>query len=473
MLQDEVRLVAKPLEDAITIDDDLNITIKDRDALRGGIEDLVRTAVLGSSREKGLARWLIRMCALEAGVIPSSIHELYLARGRGETRNDFTVPAMNLRAISFLAARSVYRAAAALDAKAMIFEIARSEIGYTDQRPAEYASTVLGAALAEGYEGPVFIQGDHFQVSASRYREDPEGELEAVRNIAEEAIAAGFFNIDIDTSTLVDLSKETIDQQQSVNYTLCAELSKDIRKMEPERITISLGGEIGEVGGQNSTEPELRAFMRGFNEQLETILPGAAGLSKISIQTGTSHGGVVLPDGSIAEVKVDFDTLAHLSKVAKEFGMGGAVQHGASTLPEEAFTRFSEAGALEVHLATNFQNMLYDRIPEALEQEIHAYLEENHADERKPDQTDEQFFYKTRKRAIGPFKEQLWNLPKDVLNQVESAWDEQFNLLFKRLNVEGTSEDVERHIKPVKIYPDIEQYLEGDLEEVEVEGLAD
>jgi fructose/tagatose bisphosphate aldolase len=473
MLLDEVRRVAQPLKDAIEIDDDLNVHLKDLDALRSRVEQLVRTAVLGSPREKGLARWLIRMCALEAGVIPSSIHELYLARGRGETRDDFTVPAMNLRALSFLAARSVYRAAASLDAKAMIFEIARSEIGYTDQRPTEYASTVLGAALAEGYQGPVFIQGDHFQVSASRYQKDPDGEVQAVRNIAEEAIAAGFFNIDIDTSTLVDLSKETIDEQQTLNYSLCAELSKDIRQKEPEGITISLGGEIGEVGGQNSTEPELRGFMHGFNEQLEAMHPGAAGLSKISIQTGTSHGGVVLPDGSIAEVSVDFETLEHLSKVAKEFGMGGAVQHGASTLPEEAFTRFSEAGALEVHLATNFQNMLYDRIPKELEQEIHAYLEQNHADERKSDQTDEQFFYKTRKRAIGPFKEQLWNLPQDVLEEVESAWNEQFNLLFERLNIGGTSEDVEKHIKPVKIYPNIEHYLEGDLEEAEVEGLAD
>ncbi len=74
----------------------------------------------------------------------------------------------------------------------------------------------------------------------------------------------------------------------------------------------------------------------------------------------------MLPDGTIAKVKVDFETLSQLSKVAKQYAMGGAVQHGASTLPEEAFSKFSEAGALEVHLATNFQNMLYDRLPDAL-----------------------------------------------------------------------------------------------------------
>lgn len=473
MLLEELRSVAEPLKDAIEIHDDRSVSIEERAALGERIEGLVRKAVFGSEREKGLARWLIRMCALEAGVIPSSIHELYIARGRGETRDDFTVPAMNLRAISFLAGRSVFRAARAYDAKAMIFEIARSEIGYTDQRPSEYASTILGAALAEGYQGPIFIQGDHFQVSAKKYASDPQAELSAVRSIALESLEAGFFNIDIDTSTLVDLSKETIDEQQTLNYTLCAELSQEIRQKQPDGVTISLGGEIGEVGGQNSTEPELRAFMQGYNQQMQERAPDAPGLSKISIQTGTSHGGVVLPDGSIAEVNVDFETLRHLSKVAKEFSMGGAVQHGASTLPEEVFTRFSEAGALEVHLATNFQNILYDRLPGDLEKEIHVYLEENHADERKPDQTDEQFFYKTRKRAIGPFKRELWDLPEDILQQVESAWDEQFNLLFKRLNVQGTSKDVEEHVHPAAVYPDVEDYLLQDVEEVDMKGLAD
>ena len=33
-----------------------------------------------------------------------------------------------------------------------------------------------------------------------------------------------------------------------------------IRSIEPEGVTISVGGEIGEVGGHNSNEEELRAY---------------------------------------------------------------------------------------------------------------------------------------------------------------------------------------------------------------------
>jgi fructose/tagatose bisphosphate aldolase len=355
---------------------------------------------------------------------------------------------MNLRALSFHAARAVFKAARKLDAGALIFEIARSEIGYTDQRPAEYATNILGAAIAEGYQSPVFIQGDHFQVSAKRYASSPEDELAAVETLTREAIEAGFYNIDVDTSTLVDLSRATVREQQEINSNLSAYFTRLIRAVEPEGITVSVGGEIGEVGGQNSTEEELRAYMDQYNEAVS----GQAGLSKISIQTGTSHGGVVLPDGSIAKVSVDFDTLYHLSQVARdEYGMAGAVQHGASTLPEEAFGKFADCEACEVHLATNFQTMLYQRLPDGLRQEMYAYLDKNHSGERKPDWTDEQFYYKTQKQAIGPFKKDLWNMDGADLAKISGAWEAKFYQLFSLLRVADTKKYVDQTVTATRV----------------------
>jgi hypothetical protein len=104
-------------------------------------------------------------------------------------------------------------------------------------------------------------------------------------------------------------------------------------------VTISIGGEIGEVGTENSTPEELRAFMDGFNRVLQAAGAGDAGLSKISVQSGTSHGGVVLADGSIADVALDLETLRILGEIARdEYGLSGAVQHGASTLPDTPST---------------------------------------------------------------------------------------------------------------------------------------
>ncbi|HEV8218199.1 MAG TPA: class II fructose-bisphosphate aldolase, partial [Gemmatimonadaceae bacterium] len=384
---------------------DGKLSVPNPSSVAGPVMDrLVQAAVFGDQDERDHARWMIWEIGQEVGVRAASIHELYMARGKGECHG-FTVPAINVRGMSYDTARSIFRTAIKLNAGAFILEIARSEIAYTDQRPAEYVAVMLGAALREGFRGPVFIQGDHFQVNAKKFAADAKTEVDAVKALAREAIAAGFYNIDIDTSTLVDISKSTLDEQQELNYKVGIDILSEVRAQEPPGITISVGGEIGEVGTQNSTVEELRAYMDGFDR---TLPRGVAGLSKISVQSGTSHGGVVLPDGSIADVKLDLDTLERLSKVARdEYGLAGAVQHGASTLPDTAFNNFPKRETAEIHLATNFQNMMYDHLPADVRATIYEWLRENAKDERKASDSDEQFFYKTRKKALGPFKRAL------------------------------------------------------------------
>jgi fructose/tagatose bisphosphate aldolase len=460
-------------KDSLTLEQG-TIRILNEDLLRTQIHRLAEISALESGPQQGWARYLTRVIAQKLGVYPASIQDLYMARGRGDVPPVFTVPAINLRVLSFQAARAVFRAALDMDAAAMIFEIARSEMNYTDQRPAEYATSILTAAIAEGYTGPVFIQGDHFQVSAKRYGVDPETELEALRALMREAVDAGFFNIDVDASTLVDLSQESIPAQQRLNTGLSAMFTYYIRSIQPEGVTISVGGEIGEVGGRNSTEEELRGYLDGYQDEINDSSGGVVGLSKISIQTGTSHGGVVLPDGSIAEVSVDFETLKQLSRIArKDYGLGGAVQHGASTLPETAFHKFVEAEACEVHLATNFMNMFYEHIPTDLKSEIYRFLDEKEAKERKPGMTDEQFYYKMRKNAVGPFKKQSWTLPAEKLDEIRNAWQEQFTKLFRMLGLSGTRQYVFKYVKPVFVQPEAHYYLGETAAAEEVSDLAD
>jgi fructose/tagatose bisphosphate aldolase len=416
------------------------------------MDRLVRRAVFGEGEEREAARWLIWELAQEGGCRPASIHQLYLARGRGEC-GGFTVPAMNLRLLTYDLARAMFRALNAREVGAFICELARSEIAYTDQRPAEYVSVVLAAALREGFSGPVFIQGDHFQLNPAKYRVDAQAEVRAVEALIDEAVAAGFFNLDIDASTLVDITLATLDEQQRVNYTKTAELTAYVRQREPEGVTIALGGEIGEVGGKNSTVEELRAFMDGYIRTL-AALGDYPGLSKISVQTGTAHGGVVLPDGSIAEVNLDLDVLRALSREATErYGLAGAVQHGASTLPEDAFGKFPENGACEIHLATNFQNLVLDHpaLPLELREEIRSWVLTHCAGERKASDTEEQFLYKSRKKALGPFKAKLWALPDSVRESISRDLEARFGFLFDRLRVSGTAELVSRYIFPPRL----------------------
>jgi fructose/tagatose bisphosphate aldolase len=394
--------------------------------------------------KKKLAKKILDL-AYKKGIYLSSIHQFYLARGRGEF-SGFTVPAINLRSMTYDLAKVVFRVAKKNNCAAFIFEIAKSEMGYTNQPPLEYASAVLAAAIKEGFSGPVFIQGDHFQLNAKKFQESPDKEIEGLKSLISESIEAGFYNIDIDSSTLVDLSKPDVKKQQYWNYEVCAKLTQFIRQIQPRGVEVSVGGEIGEVGSKNSTPEDLRVFMEGYKERLRK---GRAGISKISVQTGTSHGGVVLPDGTIAQVKLDFDTLKTLSEIArKEYGLAGAVQHGASTLPAEAFHKFAETETAEVHLATEFQNMIYEsrHFPQELKDRIYEWLKVNAASEKKEGQTDEQFFYTTRKKALGPHKLEIMGLSQEVRDAIAREIEEKFDFLFKQLNAVNNKELVDKYI---------------------------
>lgn len=450
---DDLRAATQGL---LLVQDD-RVAIIDHDAIRGDfIERLVRTAIFPEGEIREAARWLIRATAEALGAFPASINDVYMAAGRGAYQN-ITTPAMNIRTLTFDMARAIFRAAQHTGTASFIFEIARSEMSYTWQRPADYTAAVLGAAIREGWRGPVFIQGDHFQFARSKFQADPEAELNTVRKLAGEAIRAGFYNIDIDASTLVDIDQDDLVEQQRNNYEQTAEILEYIRAHQPYGITVSVGAEIGEVGKTNSTVSDMEAFMTGFTRELTRRSASGAeltGISKISVQTGTSHGGTVLPDGSIKDVSVDFQVLADISAAGRtEYGIGGAVQHGASTLPESAFSRFAESNAIEVHLATAFQNAVLDseHFPDGLRNEIYAWLAETRASERKDGQTDAQFYYSTRKRALGPFKDQIWGLPQETRDAIIAEIEPRFERIMRELGVAGQAGIVAENVQAIGV----------------------
>lgn len=473
-LTEALKPVATVLPDRVTVAGSASPELVDR---------LAHTAAFGADAEvKGTARWVLLHLGAAAGLRFASIHDLYTAMGRGEA-GGFTVPAINVRAMAYDTGRAVFRAAKRLSAGAFLLEIARSEIGYTEQRPHEYAAVIMAAALREGFTGPLFLQGDHVQVNAKKWASpERDKEIETLRALIREELAAGFYNIDIDTSTLVDLDKATLDEQQAVNCELAASFTEFIRQHEPADVTVSVGGEIGEVGGKNSDIHELHAFMTGYNRMLAAKGADLIGISKISVQTGTAHGGFVGPDGKVrSDVKIDLVALEELSRVAREaYGLAGAVQHGASTLSAEAFDAFPRVGACEIHLATNFQNMVYDhpRFPADLKDEMYAWVREHAQEEKKAKDTEEQFLYKARKKAIGPFKKRFWGLPDDVRAAIGQSLEDQFAFLMGKLKVNDTAAIVAKSVTPSTTIASREEAIRAaagtiTAAERKAEGLAD
>jgi len=416
------------------------------------MDDLVNSAIFSPDEEvKVKSRLQIRKMAKSAGVHLSSIHPLYMAFGK-KLVSGFTVPAINIRTLTYDTAGIIFKLMIKKQIGPVIFEIARSEMSYTDQQPDEYAVAILAAAVNSGYRGPVFLQGDHYQFKAKIYQENPQTEIDKIKALIKKSIDAGFFNIDIDASTLVDLSQSALDEQQENNFQETASMTEYIRSIEPKNITVSVGGEIGHIGGKNSTPEEFEAFMEGFLKKIrnpKSVIGNKklVGISKVSVQTGTSHGGIPLPDGTVAKVSLDFNVLKSIGQLAvNKYHIGGPVQHGASTLPNELFDRFPQIKTLEIHLATGFQNIVYDNLPASLRRQIYLWIQKNCKKERKPDQSEEQFIYKNRKKAFGPFKEKLWHMTKKEKEIVLKKLSEQFEYLFSRLNVFDTRPIVEKYI---------------------------
>jgi len=406
------------------------------------IDELIYSAIFSPDETaKKSSRASIRKLAEEKGIKLASINDLYMSIGQGKM-SGFTVPAINVRTLTYDLVRQVFQIMKEKKVGPVIFEIARSEIKYTEQQPDEYAVSVLAAAIKENYVGPVFVQGDHYQFSAKNFAANKQDEIDKIKELIKKSIDAGFYNIDIDASTLVDLSKTELIEQQRNNYEMTALLTEYIRSIQPKEVTISIGGEIGHIGGVNSNVADFETFMDNYLKLIKE--KNLVGVSKVSVQTGTSHGGIPLPDGTIAEVKLDFNVLKSITESARsKYKIGGSVQHGASTLPNDLFHNFPTYNTLEIHLATGFQNIAYDHMDPKLKQEIYEWLKVNCKDEQKEGQTEDQFLYKTRKKALGPFKNKIWTQEAKYKDETLAALKTQFEYLFTQLNLFNTTKWIE------------------------------
>jgi hypothetical protein len=117
--------------------------------------------------------------------------------------------------------------------------------------------------------------------------------------------------------------------------------------------------------------------------------------------------------------------------------------------------------------------MFYEGAPTTLRKEMYAWLDKNSAAERKPGMTDEQFYYKTRKNALGAFKPQIYAMSQTDLNKLSTAWESKFEKLFTLLGAKDTREYINKSVKPVAVAPDMKFYLGKEVSEAMADDLQD
>ncbi len=404
-------------------------------------QDILTLALAPREKRKKLAVQILNL-TWEKGLYPASIAPVYQALGHGELAT-MTIPAFNVRGLTYPLARAIWRAAIQQQCGPIIFELAPSESTGCDQTFEEYAAMVMAAAFKEGYRGPVFLQGDHFSI-------DHLSDVDPLKELALAVIESGFYQIDIDGSHQYNAQAEQLTVFHAPNAQATSQLITALREKQPRGIHLTLGGEVGEIGGRNTTVDDLNAF----HDELEKSLPESTpGLDKISAQTGTTHSGIVLPDGSTGRMRVDFNLIAELANQARQFGWSGMVQHGASTLQFEDLAQLPAAGVVEVHLATQIQNILFDHpafpveLRDQMKRELVSTARGAEGDQLEfaDNLSNAQRFYHARWAAWGKYKTQLWQLPAEVIGLVADSLAEWATSIFQSLKVAHRSQVLQEY----------------------------
>ena len=145
--------------------------------------------------------------------------------------------------------------------------------------------------------------------------------------------------------------------------------------------------------------------------------------------------------------------------------MAGAVQHGASTLRGDQLAKMPVNGAIEVHLALGFNNLIFDHpsLPQSIKDEIRDYVFANHAHERGENETDAQFLYNIRKKSWKIIKKKFWELPETIQNDIMNSLQKMFYDMFVWMNIQNTFDLVAQYTHIVVIHPHIPEELSRHL----------
>ena len=94
-----------------------------------------------------------------------------------------------------------------------------------------------------------------------------------------------------------------------------------------------------------------------------------------------------------------------------------------------------------------------------IKKEIYTHLRKKFVGEKKSDQTNEQFIYKTRKKGFGEFKSKFWGLSKEIREGIGKELETKMDFLFNKLAVQNTKESVNKTVELVPIQPKLENEI--------------
>lgn len=387
---------------------------------------------------KATSRWLIKAMARASQIFPASISGIFEFSKHQGARN-LTLPVFQITAFSYTMARSIFRAARENNACAFIFEIDSNQIFHGNQTSGEFSTIVSAAAIREKYKGPIFIQGDYISFHGEDYQQNPTQEKSRLKNLINEAIKSGLYNLWMDSSEDIPPRGVGGEKNQNSKAPLFAELTDSVRILEPKGIDISLGCQINPFQESGFKKKDIREFMEQYQAKLQSLNPGAKGISKLGFSP-ERNSLATQPIGAPYEPEpLDPNTLIGLSKFAnEEYGLMGRINLKPSDSSQNNLKRFSKIGNAEIHVPLEYHTLMINHhdFPSEFKDELNF----NFPNPLEEEKTQSPLSHK----PFRVFKEKLWTLPEPLQQDISKDLETQVSSLLKALQIDHTQEMVFR-----------------------------
>lgn len=348
--------------------------------------------------------------------------------------------------------RGIIEAAKEMDA-AIIFEIAKSEVGYTDQAPEEYISVVKSLAKEIDFNTPYCIHGDHITIS-----ENTPDAIRSAEDLIKKEVEAGFTSFAIDASHNFNIEAETTREQLADNIEITTRIAKLIKRLMVEkgktREDYGLEVEVGEIGkidpetGEQelTTVDEAVTFIKALNEN--GVYPDL-----IAINNGTVHGNVYDAEGNIVPLLgIDGLRTREVANAIASIGVQIA-QHGITGTPLELMRKLIDAGIVKGNVGTNWQNIALDNMPSDLVKKMEDWTMENYAVKvraKKPSISDKEIIGQNIKYGIRVFKKEIANIDDEYKQKIHDVSKKSAIEFIEAFNGRESGQIVRDYIKNLK-----------------------
>lgn len=353
---------------------------------------------------------------------------------------DCMVMAANIRITH--SARGIMMAAKEMNA-AVLFEIARSEVGYTGQPPQMFMDSIIKCAADTGFDQPYAVHGDHITI-----KENTQEAIESAQDLIDAEIAAGFTSYAIDASHNFDADAETTEEQLADNI----EITTKLAGLIPEDAGLEV--EVGEVG---RADPETGEKMITTVDETVTFINALheAGIKPdlLAINNGSIHGNIFDKDGNIVEqVGIDIERTKAIVDAIRPLGVKLA-QHGITGTPLRLMHLLIGAGIAKGNVGTQWQNVVVANMdPELLKKMEEWTLESEYAKKmkaKKPEISEKELIAKNIKRSIKVFKDEIDSMDMQYTERIDEATKKSALGFFDAFKAEGTADIVRDYIESI------------------------